>query len=70
MMPRLQITISAKIDEMLRKDALRRIRDNDDAGRRTESVVRDLVLGCVMLSFDEVRGFTKAELDILLRRSN
>lgn len=68
-MPRLQMTISSKVDEMLRKEALRRIRDNEDAGRRIGSVVRDLVLGCVMLSFDEVRRLSKAELDVLLRRS-
>lgn len=68
-MPRLQMTVASKIDEMLRKEALRRIRDNDDAGRRIGSVVRDLVLGCIMISFDEVRKLSKSELDALLRRS-
>ena len=68
-MPRMQMTISERIDEMLRKEALRRIRDNADAGRRTGSVVRDLVLGCIVLSFEEVRQLSKAELDELLRRT-
>ena len=68
-MPRLQMTISAAIDKKLRDEALRRIRNNDDAGRRTGAVVRDLVLGCVLLSFDEVKGFSKDDLDDLLRRA-
>lgn len=68
-MPRLQMTISEKVDKMLRKEALRRIRENEDAGRRPGSIIRDLILGCIVLSFDEVRGLTKAELEALLRRS-
>ena len=68
-MTRIQMTIPEKIDEMLRKEALRRIRDNDDAGRRTGSVVRDLVLGCILLSFEEVRQLSKPKLDELLRRT-
>ena len=68
-MPRMQLTVSEKVDVMLRTEALRRIRDNSDAGRRTGSVVRDLILGCLALSFNEVRGLSKAELDELIRRS-
>lgn len=67
-MPRIQMTFPSETDKKLREEALRRIRGTDDAGRRTGSVVRDLVLGCILLAFEEVRQLSKAELDELLRR--
>ena len=67
MVPRLQLTVSDELEELIKNEALRRIRDNE-AGKRTGTVMRDIIVCCIKLSFKDVRRMTRDEINHILRQ--
>lgn len=65
-MIRLQIYISNKLDRKLEEEALRRIK-NSYAGRPVGAVKRDIIVAALALTFRQLQGMSRAELEDLAK---